>query len=40
MTKRIALTFERFKFGQNAFTKQPRFGGSAVGKFKRSDFGM
>ena len=40
VTKPITLTFERFKCGQNAFTKQARCGGNAVGKFKRSDFGM
>jgi len=40
VTKPITLTFERFKCGQNAFSKKDRCGGNAVGKFKRSDFGM
>ncbi len=40
VTKPITLTFERFKCGANPFTKKDRCGGNAVGKFKRSDFGM
>ena len=40
VTKPVTLTFERFKCGTNPFTKKDRCGGNAVGKFKRSDFGM
>lgn len=40
VTKPVTLTFERFKCGTNPFTKGARCGGNAVGKFKRSDFGM
>lgn len=40
VTKPVSLTFERFKCGQNPFSKKDRCGGNAVGKFKRSDFGM
>lgn len=40
VTKPLTLTFERFKCGQNPFSKKDRCGGNAVGKFKRSDFGM
>jgi polyisoprenoid-binding protein YceI len=40
VTKPLTLTFERFKCGQNPFTKKDRCGGNAVGKLKRSDFGM
>jgi polyisoprenoid-binding protein YceI len=40
VTKPLTLTFERFKCGTNPFTKKDRCGGNAVGKFKRSDFGM
>jgi polyisoprenoid-binding protein YceI len=40
VTKPVSLTFERFKCGQNNFTKKDRCGGNAVGKIKRSDFGM
>ncbi len=40
VTKPVALTFERFKCGQNPFSKKDRCGGNAVGKFKRTDFGM
>ncbi|MBL8331657.1 MAG: polyisoprenoid-binding protein [Rubrivivax sp.] len=40
VTKPLTLSFERFKCGQNPFTKKDRCGGNAVGKFKRSDFGM
>jgi len=40
VTKPMTLTFERFKCGQNPFNKKDRCGGNAVGKFKRSDFGM
>ena len=40
VTKPLTLTFERFKCGSNPFTKKDRCGGNAVGKFKRSDFGM
>ncbi len=40
VTKPITLSFERFKCGANPFNKKDRCGGNAVGKFKRSDFGM
>jgi polyisoprenoid-binding protein YceI len=40
VTKPLKLTFERFKCGTNPFSKKDRCGGNAVGKFKRSDFGM
>ncbi|MFO1218862.1 MAG: YceI family protein [Burkholderiaceae bacterium] len=40
VTKPVSLTFERFKCGQNPFNKKDRCGGNAVGKIKRSDFGM
>ena len=40
VTKPLTLTFERFKCGQHPFTKKDRCGGNAVGKIKRSDFGM
>jgi polyisoprenoid-binding protein YceI len=40
VTKPVTLTFERFKCGQNPFNKKDRCGGNAVGKLKRSDFGM
>jgi polyisoprenoid-binding protein YceI len=40
VTKPLTLTFERFKCGTNPFSKKDRCGGNAVGKFKRSDFGM
>ena len=40
VTKPVSLTFERFKCGQHPFTKKDRCGGNAVGKIKRSDFGM
>lgn len=40
VTKPLTLTFERFKCGTNPFNKKDRCGGNAVGKFKRSDFGM
>jgi len=40
VTKPLTLSFERFKCGQNPFSKKERCGGNAVGKFKRSDFGM
>ena len=40
ITKPLTLTFERFKCGTNPFNKKDRCGGNAVGKFKRSDFGM
>jgi polyisoprenoid-binding protein YceI len=40
VAKPLTLTFERFKCGQNPFNKKDRCGGNAVGKFKRSDFGM
>ncbi len=39
-TRPVTLTFERFKCGQNPFNKKDRCGGNAVGKIKRSDFGM
>ena len=40
VTKPVTLTFERFKCGQHPFTKKDRCGGNAVGKIKRSDYGM
>jgi polyisoprenoid-binding protein YceI len=40
VTKPVSLSFERFKCGQNPFNKKDRCGGNAVGKLKRSDFGM
>ena len=40
VTKPLTLTFERFKCGQNPFSKKDRCGGNAVGKIKRTDFGM
>ena len=40
VTKPLTLTFERFKCASNPFNKKERCGGNAVGKFKRSDFGM
>ncbi len=40
VTKPLTLTFEPFKCASNPFTKKDRCGGNAVGKFKRSDFGM
>ncbi len=40
VSRPVTLTFERFKCGQNPFNKKPRCGGNAVGKIKRSDFGM
>lgn len=40
VSKPLTLTFERFKCGSNPFNKKDRCGGNAVGKFKRSDFGM
>ena len=40
VTKPVTLTFERFKCGKNPFNQKDRCGGNAVGKFKRSDFGM
>ena len=40
VSKPLTLTFERFKCGTNPFNKKDRCGGNAVGKFKRSDFGM
>jgi polyisoprenoid-binding protein YceI len=40
VTKPVTLTFERFKCGTNPFSKKDRCGGNAVGKIKRSDFGM
>lgn len=40
VTKPVTLTFERFKCGENPFNKKVRCGGNAVGKIKRSDFGM
>lgn len=40
VTKPVTLTFERFKCGTNPFNKKDRCGGNAVGKIKRSDFGM
>ena len=40
VTRPVTLTFERFKCGQNPFNKKDRCGGNAVGKIKRSDFGM
>lgn len=40
VSKPLTLNFERFKCGQNPFSKKDRCGGNAVGKIKRSDFGM
>jgi polyisoprenoid-binding protein YceI len=40
VTRPVSLSFERFKCGQNPFNKKDRCGGNAVGKIKRSDFGM
>ncbi len=40
VTKPVSFTFERFKCGSNPFNKKARCGGNAVGKIKRSDFGM
>jgi polyisoprenoid-binding protein YceI len=40
VTKPMTLSFERFKCASNLFNKKERCGGNAVGKFKRSDFGM
>jgi polyisoprenoid-binding protein YceI len=40
VTKPLTLTFERFKCGQNPFNKKDRCGGNAIGKIKRTDFGM
>ena len=40
VSKPVTLTFERFKCGQNPFNKKDRCGGNAIGKIKRSDFGM
>jgi polyisoprenoid-binding protein YceI len=40
VTRPVALSFERFKCGKNPFNQKDRCGGNAVGKFKRSDFGM
>lgn len=40
VSKPLTLSFERFKCGQNPFSKKDRCGGNAVGKIKRSDFGM
>jgi polyisoprenoid-binding protein YceI len=40
VSKPVTLTFERFNCGQHPFTKKDRCGGNAVGKIKRSDFGM
>ncbi len=40
VTRPVTLTFERFKCITNPFNKKDRCGGNAVGKLKRSDFGM
>ena len=40
VSKPVTLTFERFRCAQNPFNKKDRCGGNAVGKIKRSDFGM
>lgn len=40
VTRPVTLTFERFKCAPNPFNKKDRCGGNAVGKVKRSDFGM
>lgn len=40
VTRPVAVSFERFKCGKNPFNQKDRCGGNAVGKFKRSDFGM
>ena len=39
-TKPVTLTFERFKCNVGTPPRKDRCGGNAVGKFKRSDFGM
>jgi polyisoprenoid-binding protein YceI len=39
-TRPVTLQFERFRCITNPFNKKPRCGGNAVGKFKKSDFGM
>jgi polyisoprenoid-binding protein YceI len=39
-TKPVTLTFERFKCVQNTPPRKDRCGGNAVGKIKRSEFGM
>ena len=39
-TKPVTLTLERFKCNPASATAKERCGGIAVGKFKRSDFGM
>ncbi len=40
VTRPVSLSFERFKCAANPFNKKARCGGNAIGKFKRSDFGM
>ena len=40
VTKPVALTIERFKCNPASATAKERCGGVAVGKLKRSDFGM
>jgi polyisoprenoid-binding protein YceI len=40
VTKPVTLTFERFKCNPATATAKERCGGVAVGKIKRSDFGM
>jgi polyisoprenoid-binding protein YceI len=40
VTKPVTLTLERFKCNPGSATAKERCGGIAVGKLKRSDFGM
>lgn len=40
VTRPVTFSFDRFKCGTNPFNKKDRCGGNAVGKIKRSDFGM
>ena len=40
VTRPVSLTIESFRCAQNPFNKQPMCGGNAVGRIKRSDFGM
>ena len=39
-TKPVTLTFERFRCVADTPPRKDRCGGNAVGKIKRSDFGM
>lgn len=40
VSKPVTLTFDRFKCAKNPFSQKDRCGGNAVGKIKRTDFGM